>query len=158
MPHNDRYKIIPSVYLILKREGKVLLARRCNTGYEDGNYGLVAGHAEEGETLIEALEREVREEAGVQLHRDTIKHTLTMHRWCGDHQRLDFFFTAEGFNGELTIAEPDLCDDMSWFPENEIPENTIAYIRHAIECHRDGVTYAEYEWPNERVKIAANIT
>jgi len=153
MPHDDRYKIIPSVYLILKREEQVLLARRCNTGYEDGKYGLVAGHAEEGETLAEALTREVYEEAGVVLDQKNVALTLTMHRWCGDHQRLDFFFTATGFDGEPRINEPDKCDGMRWFPADRLPENTVAYIRQAIECWREGVRYIELDWPEEQVRM-----
>lgn len=47
---DQRFKLILSVYLIFERDGKVLLLKRQNTGYEDGNYGLVAGHADGNES------------------------------------------------------------------------------------------------------------
>ena len=50
VPPKKRFKLIPSVYIILVKDGKTLLLRRQNTGYEDGNYGLVAGHADGDES------------------------------------------------------------------------------------------------------------
>lgn len=147
MTHEQRYKIIPSVYLILERDEKFLLARRCNTGFEDGNYGLVAGHAEEGETLVHALCREIREEAAIELDLKGVELVVTMHRWCGNHQRLDFFFTASDYSGEIQNNEPDKCDDLQWFSFEALPKNTIGYIKKAIECYKDGTQYCEFDWP-----------
>ena len=58
-----------SVHLLLVRTGRILLLRRYNTGYEDGNYSLVAGHIEGGEELKAAMIREAREESGVFVRR-----------------------------------------------------------------------------------------
>ena len=68
----DAYKIIPSVYLILERDGKILLGRRCNTGFLDGHYGLAAGHAEAYETFREAMVREAKEEIGIDIDVDNL--------------------------------------------------------------------------------------
>ncbi|MGD8997230.1 MAG: NUDIX hydrolase, partial [Anaerolineae bacterium] len=40
----ERFKLVSAVHLFLVRDGQVLLLRRSNTGYEDGNYSVVAGH------------------------------------------------------------------------------------------------------------------
>ena len=67
----ERYKIIPEVFLLLIQEGKVLLSRRFQTGYEDGNYGLPSGHKEIGEYPTEAVEREALEEIGVSVFKSS---------------------------------------------------------------------------------------
>ena len=41
-----KHTIIPAVHLFLIREKSVLLARRFNTGYCDGNWSVPAGHVE----------------------------------------------------------------------------------------------------------------
>src|SRR3989338_3182588 len=84
-PKQERFKLIPAVYLLAIQDEKVLLLRRFQTGYEDGNYSLVAGHLEGNETAHEAMIREAHEEAGISIVSDDLTHALTMHRWCGDH-------------------------------------------------------------------------
>lgn len=60
----ERAHLIPAVHLFLMREDEVLLSLRENTGFQDGNYSVVAGHLDGGERVVEAAIREAREEAG----------------------------------------------------------------------------------------------
>lgn len=142
----ERFKLIPSVYVLLTKEDKILLLRRFQTGYEDGKYGLVAGHADGGETMKEALMREAYEEAEIKLNNNDLELVLTMHRWCGDHERIDLFFTVKNYIGEVRNMEPAKCDDLSWFPLDQLPKNIIPYIRAAIDCYSKGIKYCEFEW------------
>lgn len=150
MASEERFKLIPSVYAFFVKDGKVLLLRRFQTGYEDGNYSLPAGHAEGGETLREAVAREAAEEVGVQTKAEDLELALTMHRWCGDHERVDFFFLASRWSGELRNMEPEKCDDMQWFALKQLPENIIPYIRRAIECYDKGIMYSEFGWDTHK--------
>ena len=114
----------------------MLLLRRYNTGYEDGNYSVVvAGHLDGGETVIEATVREAKEEAGVTLTEDDVRVVGTMHRKSND-ERIDFFLTASSWSGEITNAEPHKCDDLAWFSRDALPQNTVAYVRRALEHAR----------------------
>ncbi len=143
----ERHKNVPSSYLILIRDNHVLLQRRFNTGYEDGNYGLVAGHVEKDESFTHAMIREAREEAGIQISPENIRVIHVMHRNCGpEHQRVDIFFAADEWDGEIRNMEPQKCDDLSWFPVDDMPTNIIPYIRQAIERVRSGEHYSEYGW------------
>lgn len=146
MGNKERFKLIPSVYAVFIKEGKILLLRRYQTGYEDGNYGLPAGHADGEETMREALIREVAEEVGAQIDVNDLELVLTMHRWCGDHERIDLFFTVKRWEGEIKNLEPHKCDDLSWFSLDRLPGNIIPYIRTAIDCYLNGTKYCEFNW------------
>ena len=69
-----------AVHLFLIKDGKILLLRRSNTGYEDGKYSVVAGHIDGDEDAKTAMIREVREEAGIEIARSNIKFAGVMHR------------------------------------------------------------------------------
>ena len=151
MAIKERFKLIPSVYILPIKDGKILLSRRFQTGYEDGQYSLVAGHVDGGETMTQAIIREASEEAGMNIDGSDLKLVLTMHRYCGDHERIDLFFTAQNWQGEIQNMEPNKCDDLSWFPLNNLPENTIPYIRTAINCYLEGSRYCEFGWEGRKI-------
>lgn len=144
----ERFKLIPSVYVLIEKDGKTLLSRRFQTGFEDGKYGLVSGHAEGGETLRQALSREVKEEIGITIDVSNLSLVHTMHRWCGDHERVDFFFVADKWQGEIVNMEPNKCDDLAWFSIKNIPENTVGYIKQVITNWQSKIPYSEWNWPN----------
>ena len=47
-------RLIPESNLYLLKDDRILLIRRVNTGYQDGQYAPVAGHVEKGEDFITA--------------------------------------------------------------------------------------------------------
>lgn len=144
-----RNETVPASYLILIRDNKTLLLKRANTGYEDGNYSLIAGHVEQGESFSTCLIREAEEEAGIILQSDDLEVLHIMHRDSGQdkqNQRIDVFFTACKWTGEIRNMEPHKCDDLSWFDLNAIPENTISYIRKVLENLKTAGFYSEYGW------------
>lgn len=146
MQTKERFKLIPAVYLFLVDGENILLLRRFNTGYEDGNYSLVAGHADGKETMTSAMIREAKEEANIVLDCNKLDLALTMHRWCGDHERVDLFFVADKWEGDVQNMEPNKCDDFSWFPLKQLSGNIIPYIRTAINCYMKGDKYCEFGW------------
>lgn len=138
-----RQKITPCVYLYLEKNGKILLIKRANTGYEDGSYSFVAGHLEKGETLKEALARELEEEIGIKTNINDIQVVCVLNRQEKNNERIDFFMKTSNWRGVISNKELDKCDDVSWFDIDNIPENTIYYIKIAIEKIRAGIFYYE---------------
>jgi mutator protein MutT len=138
----DRLKIKIAVYIFLIKEGQILMARRFNTGWQDGNYGLPAGHLESGESLVNALLREVKEESGVDLNINDVELVHTMHR---KNKYMDLFFIAKKWSGEPKIMEEDKCDDMKWFPLSELPTNIVPSVKFAIENYQNGIIFSEFE-------------
>lgn len=135
-------------YLLLIKDGEVLLLRRCNTGYRDGDYSVPAGHVEPGESLTQTMIRETKEEIGVTLNEKNIRVSHIMHRMneYQDRESIDTFFIAEQWTGTPENMEQEKCDDLSWFPISDLPKNTIPYIKKAIESSLQGIMYSEFGW------------
>ncbi len=141
----QRFKLRLGVHLLLIKEDKILLLRRFNTGYMDGNYSLIAGHIDGNETVRSAAIREAKEEAGVDINENDLTFLHAMHR-LGNSESLDLFFNVKKWKGEPKNTEPERCDDMRLFPLDKLPENTVPYIRFAIKNIQDNISYSEYEW------------
>jgi len=147
--NTQRHTNIPASYLFLIRDNEILLLRRYNTGYEDGNYSVIAGHVDKGESFTEAIIREAKEEANITLKKDDLKVVHIMHRnskTTKNNERIDTFFVAENWSGELKNVEPNKCDDLSWFEIDKLPQNIIPYIKQAIEESLDNNFYSEHGW------------
>ncbi len=145
----ERYKIVPAVYLILTKGKKILLSRRFNTHYEDGNYGLISGHVEEDETYTQGIIREAQEEACITIKPEELNVVHVMHTSSavnGSYARLDVFFTTAKWSGKIINGEPHKCDDLSWFDRDNLPQNTIPYIKCALAHTTAGVYYSEFGW------------
>src|SRR5665213_2957273 len=132
-------------YLILKKESKILLARRFNTGYQDGNYQVPAGHIDAGELPSEAMIREAKEEIGIGLTKDDLKmvHTIFRPKMDNTGDRVDYFFEATRWDGEVINAELKKCDDLGWFDLNNLPPNVTPHVRVAIEGWLKGEPFSE---------------
>jgi 8-oxo-dGTP pyrophosphatase MutT (NUDIX family) len=141
--HVGRHVLVPAVYIFLVDGERVLLMRRLNTGFEDGSYSTIAGHLDGDESVRAAAVREAREEAGVEIEPGDLEPIGVMHRNAPEpgHERVDFFLIARRWRGEPCNLEPAKCDDMSWFPVDALPANTIGYVGKALENHRRGIWF-----------------
>lgn len=141
----QRFKLIVGVHLLLVRDGKILLARRCNTGFGDGQYSAVAGHLDGNEELKSATAREAYEELGIHIDPAELSFAGVIHR-LADDERLNFFFAAHNWVGEVTNAEPGKCDDLRWFAPDDLPANLVPYVRRAIENYTRQTPYDSLGW------------
>ena len=142
----EKFKVVPAVHLLLVRDGKVLLSRRYNTGWMDGNYSVPAGHVDGDEAARMAMIREVREEIGVEIAEANLQLAHVMHRRTPEgkaNERVDFFFTISSWKGEPTNMEPNKCDELRWVDLNTLPDNIIPYVKQGIEHYRKGSFYSE---------------
>ncbi len=140
-----KLKIPVAVHLFLLRNGEVLLLRRLNTGFMDGKYSVVAGHIDGGETVSQAMIREAEEEAGIVISEEDLHTVQVMHR-NSDTERIDYFFVADKWSGDVRNAEPDKCDDLSWFPVSTLPQNMVPYVKYAFEQYQKGQQFTVYGW------------
>jgi mutator protein MutT len=139
-----RFTQIIAVHLFFIKNKKILLARRCNTGYEDGNFSVPAGHVEENETCLEAVIREAKEEVAIQVKESDLKLVHIMHRKSNGEYRIDFFFKCSKWTSEPIINEVDKCDKLEWFLLTKLPNNVIPYVEQAIDKVGVGSNYSEF--------------
>ncbi len=140
-----RAKFPVTVHLLFFRENQILLLRRFNTSFEDGNYSIPAGHLDGGETVRMAAVREALEETGVRIDLDNVEFATVVHR-KSDDERVDFFVRIKHWEGEPFNAEPEKCDELRWYALEALPENTIPYVRKAIENSFRGIPFDEFGW------------
>lgn len=139
-------KVPVAVHLFLMDKNKILLSKRYNTGFQDGNYSLVAGHIEGNETIKQAMIREAMEEANVMLDDEKLKIVQVMHRKSETEERIDYFLFAEEWNGTLKNNEPHKCDDLRWFYLEQLPENMVEYVRYALISYLKKENFTEFGW------------
>lgn len=124
------YNFKVATNLVIMRDGKVLLMRRQNTGWNDGKYALLGGHVEDGENIFDTAVREAKEEVGITVRPEKLKPLFTMQI---EPDYVYFYFCIDEFEGEPQNMEPDKCDDFSFFEPSEFPENLIPTDKKALE-------------------------
>lgn len=145
MSKKARFKLIPAVHIFLIRENKILLLRRFNTGYRDGQYSVPAGHLDGKEKATNAACRELQEETGIQINPKQLNIAHIMHR-MSEEERIDFFFAIKSWKGNPEITETDKCDELKWFLIKKLPPNIVPYIKKAIQNYGKNILYSEFGW------------
>ena len=107
-------RLSPAVIMLVERDGQCLLARNARTKMPF--YSTLAGFVEVGETLEQAVAREVQEEAGIEI-RDIRYFGSQPWPFTGS---LMIGFTAKWASGELH-ADPTEIMDAGWFARDAIP-------------------------------------
>ncbi|MGG4498226.1 NUDIX hydrolase [Brevibacillus reuszeri] len=143
--NTDRFTMPVAVHLILVRGTEILLLRRYNTGYEDGNYSVPAGHLDGDEEVVAGAIREAKEECGIDLTASELRVVGVMHRRSVD-ERIDFFLVASSWSGEIINCEPEKCDELRWVDINHLPENVIPYVRQGIVNYKNGQWFDSFGW------------
>lgn len=142
----ERHTPRTASYLILEKDDQILLMKRKNTGFKDGKYSLVAGHVDEGENFREAMIREAEEEIGVKIDKEELETVSIMHRRSEGSVYVDVFFKTENWDGEPSNEEPKKCGELLWTEKDNLPENTIDYVRKVIDEIDRGLEYQEIGW------------
>lgn len=137
---NKEYKIgrdyvgVGQGILIFNDNNRVLLMKRGKKAKNEvGWWTKPGGEIEYGETAMESVKREIKEELDVEveiwgycMHTDHIIKDDNQH-W------LAINFLGRIKSGELKNMEPHKCDELKWFNLNNLPEKLVQTTREAIE-------------------------
>lgn len=140
--YTDYFHMRCGVFVSLEKEGEILLALRQNTGYNDGLYGLVGGHLEAGETFVQAVLREAKEEVGIEIDPVDLQQTHVMHR-LDNIQTVNVFFRCTRWAKEIQNCEPEKCAGLTFFPKEALPETLTSFIRDGIHLSEKGIPFSE---------------
>jgi NAD+ diphosphatase len=110
----DFPRISPAVIVLVERDKKVLLAR--SSRFKDELYSVLAGFVDPGETLEEAVRREVKEEVNIE---------VSNIRYFGSQpwpfpDSLMIAFTAQYSGGEIHVDGTEILDT-NWFDPDKLP-------------------------------------
>ncbi|MFQ5605641.1 MAG: NAD(+) diphosphatase [bacterium] len=121
-------RLAPAIIVLIYRGKQLLLSRSAH--FQSGMFSVQAGFVEPGETLEEAVAREVQEEVGL---------TLKNIQYFGSQpwpfpNSLMIGFTAEYAGGELRINRSEI-EDAAWFTADNLPKipGTISIARQLID-------------------------
>ncbi len=121
-------RLAPAIIVLVERDSKLLLAR--SRHFMPGMYSVLAGFVEPGESLEEAVVREVREEVGIDVK--DIKY-FGSQPWPFPHS-LMIGFTATYASGEITVDETEI-EDAGWYSVDSLPQipGKISIARKLID-------------------------
>lgn len=123
--------------IIVDQEGRIFLARRGpKAKNERGLWEFPGGSVEFGETLTQALQREMQEEYGVQISVgrlvDVVDHILPQ-----EHQHwVSPAYVCSLIAGKPYIREPEKCTEIGWFRVDGVPDELTQITRLNLEHYR----------------------
>jgi len=115
-----------TVLCLVRKDDKILLQNRVKADWQ--GYTLPGGHVEPGESVVEAVIREMREETGL----------TVSPRLCGIKQfpiengrYLVFLFLADEFSGQLKSSEEGIVE---WVHREKLAQySTVADLEELLQ-------------------------
>jgi len=121
-------RLAPAIIVLVERGGQLLLAR--SRHFMPGMYSVLAGFVEPGESLEEAVVREVKEEVGIEIK--DIRY-FGSQPWPFPHS-LMIGFTATYAGGEISLDDKEI-EEGGWFTVDNLPQlpGKISIARKLID-------------------------
>lgn len=116
---------------LVYQDTKILMQNRTKSDWK--GYALPGGHIEPGESVVESVIREVKEETGLKIENPVL---------CGIKQfpiengrYMIFLFKTNQFSGTLVSSEEG---EMSWVERSDIPKlDTVADFAELLQVMED---------------------
>jgi len=128
---------ILGVGAVIVKDGKALIVKRANNPYK-GQWSIPGGRVELGETLAEAVQREMREETGLEVRVGPVIEVFERVERELDRIRYHFVivdYVCACVGGALCAG--DDAEDVAWVTSEEleayrVSESAVAVIRKAL--------------------------
>lgn len=137
---------LTNMCMLTREDGCVLVQNRRDPNW--GGLTFPGGHVEPGESLVDSVIREMREETGLTIRRPRLVGTKSWMQRDGSGRYLVLLYTAAEYEGELRSSEEG---DVRWMTLDEMRAGNLA---DGMELYFDvyfGTEYSEiwYERQDE---------
>lgn len=131
----DRY-ILVVLAIIRNSKGEFLIQKR--SLQKDGKYGSTGGHAKSGESSIEAMLTEIKEELGLTLNKEELQLVFSG-REDSSQVFFDLYYLEKDIDLESLTLQREEVDFVKWLSLNEIEmliEDGLFLENHIEELYR----------------------
>ena len=121
-------RLSPAIIVLIERGDQILLAR--GHAFLPGRFGIIAGFVEPGESLEEAVRREVQEEVGIELGRVEY---FGSQPWPFPHGIM-IGFRAKYQQGDISLEDGELAE-AGWYGLDDLPDipSKLSIARRLID-------------------------
>ena len=126
-----------AVICLIKENEKYLFVKRAHTGHCDGYYMLPGGHVDEGETVLQACIRELKEELDIVVKPEDLIFRLAEPTKTHTH----FFFEVLHYEGNIKNNEPQKHDSVDFLPLDDTQIHPVTI--NEIKAIRSGINFFE---------------
>ena len=141
------FKLVPAVNAVILKDNKILLSKRQNKTWGNGMFVLPGGHVEQGETPLNAMQREIKEELGAIVRFKDIQFLCAAIRYKTIEKTIASIFIIDNKDYTYINNEPDQCSELSWHNISKLPQNLIEDYKIIIkEAYIDNKKYIEIIW------------
>jgi len=131
------------VGVMIWKEGKILLGKRCGK-YAPGEYSFPGGRIDYMESFENAIKRETKEEAGIEIKNIKFQCIANINRYSYRHDILTCF-VADWNSGE-TITDPnERIGEWNWYDINNLPEPIFLPTAILIDSYKTGKNFYDKE-------------
>ena len=136
------------VGIMIMKDGKVLLGRRHDYPEKadsalrgEGTWTLPGGKVDFREQLEDAAHREVMEETGIKINKNSLSLVSVTNDIAEDAHFMTMGFLCQDSEGEPQLMEPDEITEWKWFPLNGLPSPLFSPTEKILKNYIDKTIY-----------------
>eukprot|EP01060_Flectonema_neradi_P022839 TRINITY_DN31059_c0_g1_i1.p1 TRINITY_DN31059_c0_g1~~TRINITY_DN31059_c0_g1_i1.p1 ORF type:complete len:298 (+),score=59.89 TRINITY_DN31059_c0_g1_i1:46-939(+) len=132
-PGRDCVGVGCGAFIFDDKKRVLLIKRSQNAKSEPGTWARPGGAVEMGETVEEALVREMREEVGLEITNPRLLDVTTQTTKGANWVAIGYIVNVKGDPLAATNKEPHKHDDLQWFSLNNLPTPIASFVKQALQ-------------------------